>query len=246
MALIEELNEQGNKLFKYRSNLPIPFAVLGLAIYIYNIHALGKEIHSLNYEISCLIVGLFGQVIRAITLGYTPKGTSGRNTHRQVADELNTNGMYSLMRNPLYLGNFFMWFSIILLIDVHWFTILYIMCFWMYYERIIFAEENFLRNKYGQPYLKWASETPIFIPRIFGWKKPNLPFSVKNILKREYSGFFALFFTFALFDLIENFTRFNQWYFDDFWAYSLSISATICLFLRALKKKTNILTVAGR
>ena len=34
MALIEELNQQGNKLFKYRSNLPVPFAVIGLAIFI--------------------------------------------------------------------------------------------------------------------------------------------------------------------------------------------------------------------
>ena len=50
MALIEELNQQGNKLFKYRSNLPVPFAFLGLAIYLYNIH-MGKEIHSLTFEI---------------------------------------------------------------------------------------------------------------------------------------------------------------------------------------------------
>ena len=74
MALIEELNQQGNKLFKYRSNLPVPFAALGLAIYLYNIH-MGKEIHSLTFEIGCLAVGLLGQLIRAITLGYTPKGT---------------------------------------------------------------------------------------------------------------------------------------------------------------------------
>ena len=123
MALIEELNQQGNKLFKYRSNLPVPFAVLGLAIYLYNIHVMDKEIHSIAFEIGCLTVGLLGQLIRAVTLGYAPKGTSGRNTHGQVAEELNTKGMYSLMRNPLYLGNFFMWLAIILFIDVHWFSI---------------------------------------------------------------------------------------------------------------------------
>ena len=246
MALIEELNQQGNKLFKYRSNLPVPFAVLGLVIYLYNIHVMGKEMHSLTFEIGCLAVGLLGQLIRAITLGYTPKGTSGRNTHGQVAEELNTKGMYSLMRNPLYLGNFFMWFAIILFIDIHWFSILYIMCFWMYYERIIFAEENFLRNKYGEPYLKWTMETPIFIPRLMGWKQPNLNFSIKNVLKREYSGFFALFFTFALFDLIENYTRFDQWHLDEFWAYSLCIIGSITMILRILKKKTKILHVKGR
>ena len=246
MALIEELNSQGNKLFKYRSNLPVPFAILGLLIYIYHIIIIGKEIHSLTFEIVCLFVGLLGQVIRAITIGYTPKGTSGRNTHAQVADELNTKGMYSLTRNPLYLGNFFMWFAIILFINVHWFSILYTMCFWIYYERIIFAEENFLRNKYGEHYIKWTNETPIFIPRLMGWKQPNLGFSFKNVLKREYSGFFALFFTFGLFDLIENYSRFNKWHLDDFWAYSIFITGCITIILRTLKKKTRILDVKGR
>ena len=245
MALIEELDQQGNKLFKYRSILPVPFAVLGLAIYLYNIH-ITKSTHPLTFEIICLAVGLIGQLIRAITLGYTPKGTSGRNTHGQVAEKLNTKGMYSLMRNPLYLGNFFMWFSIILFINEHWFTILYIMCFWIYYERIIFAEENFLRNKYGKPYLKWAMETPIFIPRLRGWKQPNLSFSIKNVLKREYSGFFGLFFTFGLFDLSKNYMLNCQWNLNDFWAYSVCMTGSITIILRTLKKKTKILHVNGR
>ena len=34
------------------------------------------------------------------------KNTSGRNTHDQVADSLNTSGIYSIVRHPLYVGNF--------------------------------------------------------------------------------------------------------------------------------------------
>tara|TARA_B110000971_G_scaffold186298_1_gene194953 strand:- start:3011 stop:3751 length:741 start_codon:yes stop_codon:yes gene_type:complete len=246
MALIEELNAQGNKLFKHRSKLPIPFAVIGLALYIYTIYFGNEEEHTLAFEISCLAVGLLGQLIRAITLGYTPRGTSGRNTDGQVAESLNTKGMYSIMRNPLYLGNFFMWFAIILFININWFSIFYIMCFWMYYERIIFAEENFLRNKYGEPYVNWTLKTPIFLPRLSGWKKPDLFFSFKNVLKREYSGFFALFFTFTLFDLVENFARHSVWELDPFWIYALLTSGIITLILRTLKKKTKILNVSGR
>ena len=105
------------------------------------------------------------------------------------------------------------------------------MCFWMYYERIIFAEENFLRNKYGQIYIEWSTKTPIFIPRLIGWKQPNLVFSIKNVLKREYNGFFALFFTFALFDLSENLIRYKKWCLDEFWAYSLCISGIFSISL---------------
>jgi len=246
MALIEELNMQGNRLFKHRSNLPIPFAVIGMALYIYTIYFGGKAEHTLLFETSCLAVGLLGLLIRAITLGYTPRGTSGRNTHGQVAESLNTKGMYSIMRNPLYLGNFFMWFAIILFINIHWFSLFYIMCFWVYYERIIFAEENFLRNKYGEPYINWTLKTPIFLPRLSGWKKPELFFSFKNVLKREYSGFFAIFFTFTLFDLVENFVRESTWEIDSFWMYALLISGLITFILRTLKKKTKILNVSGR
>ena len=93
------------------------------------------------------------------------------------------------MRNPLYLGNFFMWFAIVLFINVHWFSVLYIMCFWMYYERIIFAEENFLRNKYGERYIEWTTKTPIFIPRLIGWKQPNLIFQLKTFSKENITDF---------------------------------------------------------
>ena len=246
MALLEELNAQGNRLFKHRSKLPIPFAIIGMALYIYSIYNGNVAEHSVVFEASCLGVGLLGQLIRAITLGYTPRGTSGRNTKGQVADSLNTKGMYSIMRNPLYLGNFFMWFAIILFINISWFSIFYIMCFWMYYERIIFAEEHFLRSKYGEPYVNWTLKTPIFLPRLSGWENPDLFFSFKNVLKREYSGFFALFFTFALFDLIENFVRNSTWELDMFWMYALLISGLITLILRTLKKKTKTLNVSGR
>jgi len=246
MALIEELSRQGNKLFKYRSSLPVPFAIAGISIYLYHIYFLEKDEHSLKYEIACLLIGITGQIIRAITLGYTPKGTSGRNTQHQIAEKLNINGMYSIMRNPLYLGNFFMWLSIILFIDIHWFTMLYIMCFWVYYERIIFAEEKFLRHKYSDTYLQWTNKTPIFFPRISLWKKPLLPFSFKNVLKREYSGFFALFFCFTTFNLVENIVREKDYFLDSFWLYAFIFSGCITMILKILKKHTKVLSVSGR
>ena len=139
-----------------------------------------------------------------------------------------------------------MWFAVVLFVNIHWFSMFYIMCFWMYYERIIFAEENFLRNKYGEPYINWASKTPIFLPRLTGWKKPDLFFSLKNVLKREYSGFFALFFTLSLFDLANNVVNHSVWNLSEFWMYALLISGVITLVLRTLKKTTKTLHVSGR
>jgi len=83
-------------------------------------------------------LGLF---IRAYAVGHTPANTSGRNTKEQLADELNTTGIYSMVRHPLYLGNFFMWLGAAVLTKNGWFIVAFILLYWIYYERIMFAEE---------------------------------------------------------------------------------------------------------
>ena len=62
------------------------------------------------------LLTLSGLALRAYTVCTTPKGTSGRNTARQVADHLNTKGIYSVVRHPLYLANYLIWAGILLLL----------------------------------------------------------------------------------------------------------------------------------
>ncbi|UKI18106.1 MAG: isoprenylcysteine carboxylmethyltransferase family protein [Bacteroidales bacterium] len=133
-----------------------------------------------HYEILCFVVSLLGLAVRAFTVGYTPANTSGRNVAEQVADQLNTTGLYSVVRNPLYVGNFLMWLGIAMLTMNLWFIISFILLFWVYYERIIFAEEQFLTNKFGSVYTDWADKTPCFIPRLKGYVAPKLPFRLEE------------------------------------------------------------------
>ena len=121
MALQEELKTQGDFLFKNRSYLPLIILVIGLSVFI---HTEYYEIEgpetwlSENFEFICLGISLLGLYIRIVTVGHTPKGTSGRNTKAgQVADELNTTGIYSVVRHPLYVGNFFMWLGVAMLLS---------------------------------------------------------------------------------------------------------------------------------
>lgn len=244
------MERSGNRLFRSRSYLPLVLYVMAMLV-IFSGTASHLDHRSLSWSLICLAVGLFGQFIRALTVGFTPKGTSGRNTKEgQVAETLNTGGIYSLVRHPLYLGNFFMWLSIILYVGNWWFTAVCCLLFWVYYERIMFAEEAFLRRKFGPAYAFWSEKTPAFFPNFKNFKKAEVPFSIRNVLKREYNGFFALFLSFALVNAMHNFMLYGyfdpKYSLDPLWLYSLPGAFVVFVVLRFLKKKTRALDVRGR
>ena len=69
-----------------------------------------------------------------------------------------------------YVGNFFIFLGIALFIEVWWFVLLSVLAYWMYYERIIIAEEEFLRGKLERLFVEWAQRTPLIIPKFKNWK----------------------------------------------------------------------------
>ena len=93
MALIHSFESSGNLLFKYRGQFPIVLFLLCIP-YVYATDY--KEIIIPSQRI-LLFLGIafcvLGFFIRAITIGTTPKGTSGRNTEKQIAEQLNTFGI---------------------------------------------------------------------------------------------------------------------------------------------------------
>src|SRR5208337_1596675 len=129
MALQEEFESLGNRFFRWRSYLPLFMAVLFLAALLSQPGAASPDHPDRPWQTGCLLVSLAGLVLRFFTVGFAPRGTSGRNTLSQVAETLNTTGMYSLVRNPLYLGNFLIWLGLSLFIKVWWCTVIVILCF---------------------------------------------------------------------------------------------------------------------
>ena len=123
------------------------------------------EAGGLVWELTCFAVTLLGLAVRICTAGFAPRGTSGRHTLRQEAKRLNSSGMYSLVRHPLYLGNAIMWLGIALFVHVWWVVVISMLIFWLYYERIMFAEEEFLRQQFGHNFESWANRTPAFLPK---------------------------------------------------------------------------------
>ena len=112
MSLQEHFSRSGNWLFRHRSYVPL----LGLAL-----HPAAPRVPSPTRPVatptssgsSCASrSGCSGSRSAVHVAGHVPAGTSGRNTRGQIALELNTTGLYSIVRHPLYVGNFLMWLGL--------------------------------------------------------------------------------------------------------------------------------------
>lgn len=245
MALVHEFERSGNWLFKRRSWLPVIIIFAGIAMmYMGNRQAI---IYDMRDEMIFLGVSIFGEIIRIFTVGFAARNTSGRNTvNGQIADELNVTGIYSIVRHPLYLGNFFMWLGPVLFLRSVGMIFVFGLIYWLYYERIMFAEEQFLRKKFGDIYDKWSEKVSSFIPYSLHYVRPQLPFSMKNVLKREYNSFINIFVIFTLLDLARNYFLSERIYLTPLWMYMFLGAGLIWLLIRSIHKYTRWLEVEGR
>lgn len=246
MPMIEELEVSGNRLFRWRSYLPLLLVILIIEAFHYFSYPFNSELLDNLWEVACILIGLAGLTIRGLTAGFAPTGTSGRNTKKQVADMLNTTGMYSVVRNPLYLGNFFVGLSAIAFLHVWWLSLIYLLLFVLYYERIIFAEEMFLRRKFGDAYIQWATQTPAFIPKLSLWRKPELAFSLRTVIRREYQSFYGLIVSLFLLEQAGEFFLNHGWSLDPMWLWIMASSTLFYVVCRFLHKRTTVLLDAGR
>jgi protein-S-isoprenylcysteine O-methyltransferase Ste14 len=250
MALQENLEKQGLWLFRYRSNIPFLIIFLGVFVFIYtetkaDDYFVKSSAVSDFYLYFCMLISLLGLAVRIITVGYTPANTSGRNTKTQLADTLNTSGIYSVVRHPLYLGNFFMWLGPVLLTGHFWFVVAVSLFYWIYYERIMFSEEQYLRRKFGEKFVVWAEKVPAFIPSFRGYQKAELRFSWKKVLKKEKNGLAAVFLIFAAMSITSTLIKKD----NDFNWYLISgclLTSVIYFVLKYLKYNTDILNESGR
>ncbi len=122
----------------------------------------------------------------------------------------------------------------------------YTLAYALYYERIMAAEEDFLRSKFGEDFEDWSEKTPGFFPDISKWDSPELNISFRNILRREYSSLFALIFSFTVLDLIGNYWVIHKLYVVPMWNVLFWTTLAVYLILRFLKRHSNFLDVKGR
>ncbi len=247
MAFINSFEKEGNYLFKHRGQFPVILFLIAIPVVLFtNTSYLNASAQNCLMWVA-ISLSILGFIIRAISIGTTPKGTSGRNTKEgQVAESLNTTGIYSMVRHPLYVGNYFMWIGIVLFTFNFAFVIIVSLAFWLYYERIMFAEERFLERKFGDDYMEWANRTPAFIPCLKKYRKNEVPFSIVSVLRREYSGVLATVIGFVFIDVLRRYFFDNTFELYTPWHYALIVTLFIVIILRSLKHYTQVLKESGR
>ncbi len=143
----------GAVLFRNRSWLPVPFLLVTLL----------APSHASWYNwIAGFVLILVGEMIRLA--GVAGAGTVTRRRSRDVQRLVNY-GVFGWVRNPLYVGNFFIWMGFVVISGVLWFLPLAIVIFAVEYSLIVAYEEGVLESIFGAEYLAYKQTTPRWIPR---------------------------------------------------------------------------------
>lgn len=103
-----------------------------------------------------------GEAIRLA--GVAAAGTVTRRRSRNV-QRLVTYGIFSWVRNPLYVGNFLAWMGFAVISGVFWFLPVAAIVFAIEYTLIVRYEEGVLESIFGAEYLDYKRRTPRWLPR---------------------------------------------------------------------------------
>jgi protein-S-isoprenylcysteine O-methyltransferase Ste14 len=178
----------GNWVFHYRNFL---FPVFYAALFI---PSPGLFENMKLALISGSIIIFTGIMIRCITIGlvYIIRGGAKRQIH---AESLVTGGIYSVCRNPMYLGNILLIIGFGILANSLLFTLIFSPLFLFLYYSIISAEEDFLLRKFGNEFVNYKNSTNAILPKLGNIRTAftHQTFNFKKVIYKEYNSLFLYF-----------------------------------------------------
>ena len=158
--------------FKYRSYTPIPIGIM--------------IVYFARPEIIYVCIGLglllIGETIRIWSVSYAGGETRTRNVG---AKKLCSSGPYAFVRNPLYVGNMFMYVGIVFIAgaaNIFLMVATTLAFFTVQYSLIIALEEEKLEELFGRKYHIYKKNVPAVFPRAFRWEGADNQ-TAKGIIK---------------------------------------------------------------
>jgi protein-S-isoprenylcysteine O-methyltransferase Ste14 len=229
--IVDELSATGDVLFRWRSYVPLvllPLFVLSLGD--------DRPPASFSFEALCFAISLAGLCLRAVVIGTAPEGTSTRGTKRPTADQLNTSGVYSAVRHPLYLANTLIWVGCSLLSGTWYLPVIVILLSFIYHERIAAREEAFLLETFGERFRVWAAGIPAMIPSFATYRSSGIRFQARKVLMQESHGLCAIGTAFLVLDTLEDSARLHRLHVDPRWLLVFLVTLVPFLFVVVSKE----------
>jgi len=112
-----------------------------------------------------------GVLLRMVSRGY-------KKSYSKKGGKLVTSGPYSLTRNPMYLGSFFIGAGFLLLVWPIWFLPLFALMFYFRFKQQVKKEETLLFKLFKSEYETYCKKVPHIFP------------SLKKIMKVKFSDYF--------------------------------------------------------
>jgi protein-S-isoprenylcysteine O-methyltransferase Ste14 len=112
------------------------------------------------------LVSMFGELIQLWCFASLDKNS-----------DLAARGPYALVRNPMYLGRFFIIGGFLLLLGQPWILLPYAIGYWLYMDSRVGREEARLRQIFGESYQRYCAQVRRFVP---GLPQPGQPVATWN------------------------------------------------------------------
>ena len=222
----------GDACFRFRAISVVP--VILLIFFIFSPLDAGRFNPWLN--LLGFLIALAGAATRFVAVGYAKPFTSGRENFLK-AENLNTGGLYSIVRNPLYVGNFLVYNGVLIAYASPAALALFNAFFIPNYFFIILSEENYLEKQFGEVYNEYRRAVPKVLAKFSLYRKNDHPFSwTRAIFKEKNTTCYWIFF-FAVAMLIKQY-RLTDGTIEYFWSYAVPVLALFALniYLTVIRK----------
>ncbi len=100
-------------------------------------------------------------------------------------EQLTARGPYVLVRNPMYLGRFFLILGLVLLFNRLAITLVYSVLYWFYMFNRVRREEVVLAQLLGEPYRQYCQHTNRFFPTLTRLTDPAVWFFRWHVLRHN-------------------------------------------------------------
>lgn len=178
----------GNFFFKYR-NQAFPLIIVALFIaFPPTTTVLSSAALEQWKDFLALVIVAAGLVLRSTVIGYAYIKRGGLNK-RVYAKDLVTEGMFGVCRNPLYVGNMLIYSGLFLFHGNPVVVVAGCLLFAFIYQCIIYAEEEFLANKFGEAYRAYAQDVPRWGLKLgaFSASTEGMAFNMRRVVAKDYS-----------------------------------------------------------